>query len=173
MRKSIFILPYLLFACGHFASAQSDIQSNAKCASIYQVYEDLCLTLNGPHLPHPTSGPFKMSARIKQENFLEVSEQRGHYFQKFTLPLRDIISFEMKVDSALQETRFIITLKDSIRLESFYDGSKTHVANQPRVSFVLENQFSIQQAENFLNTICRNNHRQALLEEARKDATTF
>lgn len=173
MKKTAFIILFSLIGLGYFVFAQSVRENTTKCVSIYRDYEMLCLTINRQHSPYPSSFRYHISAEMKNDYLLKISERREHFYQIYTLPLRNIVSFYKKTDTVYNEALFVLKMKDSILVETSDVKNKTKYIKQPQVSFTLENDYLIAQTEALLNNICRDNHRRKMLEEAKKLETTY
>lgn len=174
MKTAIFLFNLFIFLFANLQiQAQSSQQDIPKCISIYRDYELLCLTINRQHSPYPPSFNYYISAKTKNDDLLEIDERREKFYQNYTLPLRNIISFEKKTDSLRNEAFFIIEITGSILVENSTVKSHTKYTKQSQVSFTLENPYLIAETEDLLNTICRDNYRRKKLEEIKKLETTY
>jgi hypothetical protein len=173
MKKIMLFILLLFIGFGYSVSAQSLPENTAKCASIYRDYEMLCQTVNRQHSPYPPAFNYHISAEMKNDYVMEITERQGKYIQNYKLPMQNIITIEKKADSVYHNALFILKMGENVLMETSNARNKTKYENLQEVSFTLENEYLIAETEALLNTICRDNHRRKLLEEEKKRETTY
>lgn len=133
-------------------------------------------TINRQKFPFPATMGYRITAELKDDSRLAISEFRPRSSQEYTLWLPGLDRFKLLLDTTgynKEAVHFVLKMKDSVLVTTSVNNHREKHAKQPWATFTLENPHLIAEAETLLTNICRDNYRRKKWNEAKKLEETY